>query len=142
MIQFLFLIYLGVCDNGTFLCVNDPADKCTNVECNGTACVRKSITCPTPDACQTGVCDPSTGTCTYSVKSCDDSLPCTTDSCDPVRGCQHVPITCPTPSSPCNEVLPCDPTTGELILNEQQTKHPPLIFSHNNKQFLSLLLLT
>ena len=30
------------------------------------------------------------------VASCDDGDPCTTDSCNPVSGCQHAPITgCP-----------------------------------------------
>ena len=54
-------------------------------------------TCDDSNACTTDSCDPVSG-CQHaplSGNACDDSNACTTDSCDPASGCQHAPQTGP-----------------------------------------------
>ncbi len=50
--------------------------------------------CTENDACQNG-------TCTGTVVTCNDHNECTTDSCDPAKGCVFVPV----PNWP---PVPCD----------------------------------
>ena len=47
---------------------------------------------------------------------CDDFDACTTDSCDPILGCQHVPITCDD-GLDCTDDA-CDPVTGCYATND------------------------
>jgi len=75
----------GVCDvaescNGAS--VTCPADA---PAADGTSCADTTV-CNGAEMCATGVCVAGT------ALNCDDGNTCTTDSCDPVAGCAHVPI--------------------------------------------------
>ncbi len=48
-------------------------------------------------------CDKSKNDCAGTVKVCDDQKPCTADTCDPLKGCQHDP----TLTTPCNDDDAC-----------------------------------
>ncbi|HEY3592354.1 MAG TPA: DUF11 domain-containing protein [Polyangiaceae bacterium] len=68
----------GTCNTATGVCADNPP-KANNTPCNdGTVCTLN-------DNCQAGVCQGST-------LNCDDSNPCTTDTCDSVAGCVHVGV--------------------------------------------------
>jgi hypothetical protein len=61
-----------------------------------------------PEPCIAGFCDGATGTCTEGPVSCDDSNPCTADSCDPSVGCV---------ATPAPDGTPCgDPCTNDTCL--------------------------
>ncbi len=67
-------------DNNT--CTNDSCDKTTG-KCafaNNTLACTDSNACTTGDICASGACKPGT------AKTCNDSNPCTNDSCDKVTG--------------------------------------------------------
>jgi len=53
---------------------------------NGTACDADGTVCTTGDTCKSGKCVAGAG-----IK-CDDGNGCTTDACDPSKGCSHVPV--------------------------------------------------
>ncbi|NUN15526.1 MAG: hypothetical protein HUU55_18025 [Myxococcales bacterium] len=102
-------IYANFLANGFPFCFSDAGcndsnvctlDKCVaNVGCQYTSlpgtCNDNSV-CTQVDACSAGVCVGA------SPIDCDDSDPCTTDSCDPILGCQHIPYT-----GPCNDGFAC-----------------------------------
>jgi Tol biopolymer transport system component len=122
-------------------------DTCSNGQCIG-ALSAAAATCNAGDgdAC-TGVevCNPATGACEATPLNCDDANPCTTDSCDPIQGCQHVALsglcddgnactvgdTCVPPGiclgaptqvaltcgdgDACNGIETCDPGTGNCV---------------------------
>ena len=116
----------NACDDGN-ACTDD--DVCADGICAGA-----SITCDDNQMCTDDSCDPDTGcqfydnelacedgdVCTINdvcsgglcksgaVSSCDDGQTCTTDSCDPVDGCLHVPLD----GSSCDDGNPC--TTGDV----------------------------
>ncbi len=78
----------GTCAGAAKNC--DDSDACTDDSCNGTGvCEHTNNTaqCDDGNACTTGdVC--SAGTCTGgSALDCNDSNPCTDDSCDQEAGC-------------------------------------------------------
>ena len=81
----------GLCGDGMPLsCADD--NPCTDDSCDpGTGCEHtpNSIPCNDGDACTAGeTCDE--GSCTSAaVLDCDDSNPCTDDTCDPQAGCLH-----------------------------------------------------
>ncbi len=62
------------CDSGTGSCTHSPIDGVCD----------DGLKCTGGDACVSGV-------CVGTPLSCDDSNPCTDDSCDPVSGCTHAP---------------------------------------------------
>jgi len=91
--------------------------------------------------CVVPACDQNVGVCAYNEKNCDDGNPCTTDSCDPTTGncintlksctcpaghtgscnvtsgqCQYYPA-CRT-SSDCTNGGNCDPSRGCVIASE------------------------
>ncbi|MBM4354309.1 MAG: hypothetical protein FJ109_11020 [Deltaproteobacteria bacterium] len=70
----------NVCTSET--CV--PAVGCVYIN-NSNACEDGSK-CTTGDTCANGVCVPG------SKVVCDDKNVCTTDSCDPVKGCVYLPV--------------------------------------------------
>jgi hypothetical protein len=79
----------------TYLCVDDPSNKCVTSTCTSTGCVSNTKQCTPPDPCYSATCDSSTGECNYVLKSCDDKDPCTTDACDAQTGeCKYTPIDC------------------------------------------------
>jgi concanavalin A-like lectin/glucanase superfamily protein/cohesin domain-containing protein/slime mold repeat-containing protein len=56
--------------------------------------VASGASCTDGDVCTTGETCNGAGTCGGGTSdSCDDSNVCTTDSCHPISGCQHAPIT-------------------------------------------------
>ncbi len=71
------------CDDGND-CTTDGCDSkegCTHELLNAVPCPDASV-CTTDEACENG-------TCKLTVVSCDDSDPCSKDSCDAKLGCQH-----------------------------------------------------
>src|SRR6185436_9624911 len=83
------------CQSGT--CRGTPKDCSDTTVCNGME-----------------VCDPTNnGTCLPGLNlNCDDSAVCTADSCNPVTGCQHAPISgCCTSDAQCDDHNAC--TVGE-----------------------------
>jgi hypothetical protein len=104
----------GVCEAGGPRTCNDGND-CTTDSCDPTkGCLHEPIAtglpcsdgnaCTQADACIRGNCIAG------SPVSCDDLNPCTVDSCSPLIGCQHLPITdgvsCSGPS-PCSSLDTC-----------------------------------
>ena len=65
--------------------------------------------CDDGDACTTDSCDPLTG-CQHTAVDCDDGNACTTDSCDPATGCQHTTVDCDDGDACTTDT--CDPVTG------------------------------
>ncbi len=80
-------------------CVEEPVDDGT--------------TCAGADACLlTATC--RAGRCEGEVRSCNDGDPCTTDTCHPVRGCEHLDaVRCPG-AGPCG-VGRCVPGLGCVV---------------------------
>jgi uncharacterized repeat protein (TIGR01451 family) len=64
-----------------------------------------------PDTCLPGTTSP-----------CDDNDPCTVDSCDPVAGCTHVPISCddgnPCTDDSCNGTTQCVHTNNSAACDD------------------------
>src|SRR4029077_1560013 len=104
----------GACVAGTALNCNDN-NVCTTDTCdpvagcqhtpvtNGTSCSDGNV-CNGVETCQAGACAPGT------ALNCNDNNPCTSDTCDPVAGCQHTPVTNGTSCSDgnvCNGVETC-----------------------------------
>jgi hypothetical protein len=94
----------------------DDANACTaNDVCGGGTCA--GTLTPAAQACNAGngtVCDgleqcnPATGACDPGTPlNCDDTNPCTDDSCDPTTGCANLPNT-----DPCSDGTVC--TTGDV----------------------------
>lgn len=75
-------------------CVEEPLPD--GVDC-GHACVVEA-TCVS-------------GTCVGTAVDCADDDPCTADTCDPARGCEHPPRVCPASDDPCRAPV-CDPAAG------------------------------
>ena len=103
-----------ICKNGgcahTFALLCDDGNPCTTDSCEpSSGCVFAPNTlpctdynnCTTGDVCSGGVCKPS------APSVCDDSNPCTTESCDPVSGCTKVNNT-----APCTDGSVC--TVGDV----------------------------
>ncbi len=92
----------GVCLPGEATSCND-GNPCTKDSCDATGKVTGKAGCV--HAAAAGVCDDgdlctdkdacNEGKCVGSKKSCDDSEPCTVDSCDAKLGCQHKTSTAP-----------------------------------------------
>ena len=100
-----------VCDDGNAC---STGDKCTNGKCLSTG----GKSCDDSNPCTKNQCDPAVSVCTFPAETngtpcvsdkchqnstceggacaqgvainCDDSNPCTADSCDPTTGCKHV----------------------------------------------------
>ncbi len=65
------------CDPATGACGTTPA-------ADGTTCGDPADACAVGATCQAGACVAAAGLC-------DDGNPCTTDVCDPIKGCGHLP---------------------------------------------------
>ena len=92
----------AVCVDGN-LCTSDACVKATGCSytplTDGAPCDDGKL-CTIGDGCKSGVCTPT------GAKNCDDSNPCTNDTCDPTQGCQHTGFV-----GPCSDSNAC--TTGE-----------------------------
>ncbi len=76
--------------------------KCQYVQTNeGLACDADGTICTTSDSCKGGNCVPG------PLLNCDDTNPCTTDSCDPKTGCIFAPS-----SAACSDGNAC--TVGDV----------------------------
>ncbi len=122
----------GACVHTTHSC--DDNDACTTDSCNpATGCVHTAITCNDGNPCTADTCSPQlgcqftsvsdgtacpdgnlcngnetcqAGACTPGTPpTCDDNNPCTTDSCNPVSGCQHANVA---NGTPCPNGTICD----------------------------------
>jgi len=87
----------GTCQPGELRTCNDGND-CTADSCDpATGCIHTDLTtgtgCSDNNLCTEGdVC--IRGRCIGGAPAgCDDLNPCTVDSCDPLIGCQHLPVT-------------------------------------------------
>jgi hypothetical protein len=101
--------------DGTVVAVCDDGNDCTTDVCNGEAgCEHVSLdgveckdgdTCTTADKCVAGVCvgDPVV---------CEDSNPCTDDTCSLIGGCEHLPN-----KADCDDGDPC--TVGDICGNAE-----------------------
>ena len=94
----------GTCSGGAAVTCND-GNACTDDSClPATGCVYKNNSqgCDDGNLCTSGdTC--SGGTCTGPfVTSCDDTNPCTTDSCVPQTGCKHA-----NNANPCDDANAC-----------------------------------
>ena len=89
-----------VCSDGN-PCTADSCDPAVGCKFTPTAgACNDGNACTTLDACVNGTCQGS------GPLDCDDSTPCTKDSCDPAKGCVHSPA-----SGPCDDKNVC--TTGD-----------------------------
>ncbi len=95
----------GTCDDGN-PCTKDAcggADGCKYTNDSGQACDADGSVCTEKDQCKDGKCVAG------AAKTCDDGNPCTTDTCDPKKGCVYAPGS----GLPCNaDDNPC--TTNDL----------------------------
>jgi len=89
------------------------ADDCQHLAgpCVGATCMagqcqtinkKESADCDDGDACTQGDACDAAGACTGEPQPCDDTNPCTTDSCDKVKGCQHANV-----DGPCEDADKC-----------------------------------
>ncbi len=80
-----------LCSGGkSFLCKADGSGYEAGKNCDD------KNACTDGDSCDTGLCKPG------PAKVCDDQNPCTTDSCDPLLGCQFKANT-----AACDDLAPC-----------------------------------
>jgi len=110
----------GDCCSGT--CQEDPSGTpcagdtgpCADDVCQGDSCVTIENTqpcddgnaCTTGDSCGGGVCQSG------GVTNCNDSIPCTTDSCTPSIGCVHTGVDALCADSNSCTANVCDPHIG------------------------------
>ncbi|MDP3499016.1 MAG: hypothetical protein Q8S33_01735 [Myxococcales bacterium] len=88
------------CHEQTF----DPSRGCVEtVRADGAAC-GQSTACLVNATCQAGQ-------CVGAPLACDDGSACTTDACDPSRGCQHAAVACAPSTNPC-QASACDAQLG------------------------------
>ncbi len=101
----------GVCGGGSGTC--DDNDDCTSDSCDESAnncsnSITPGAACDDGDACTSFESCSDTGLCQGSATTvCDDSSPCTSDSCDAVLGC----VFTITPEAACSDSFFC--TIGE-----------------------------
>jgi cysteine-rich repeat protein len=127
---------VGLCDHATSTAACDDGQICTdNDTCGSSGCHGTPATCDDGEICTTDSCDPVAGcqyealplgatacsddnvctstdgcfggTCDGEPATCDDNNACTTDSCDPVLGCQYTAN-----SSDCDDGVAC--TTADI----------------------------
>ena len=73
----------------------DDGDQCsTGDKCQVGSCVGSPVVCADEFTCTTNRCDANTGACTATTDdaACDDSNPCTDDTCSALSGCENVNI--------------------------------------------------
>ncbi len=132
----------------------DDGDACTVDAClPGVGCVHASVTCFDGNQCTDDACD-AAGGCVYTPLNnvpcddgdactmgdfcangtcmakeptwCGDDNPCTEDTCDPVAGCQHTPLS----GTPCDDGNPC--TTGDVCASGACITHEPVVCDDGN----------
>ena len=119
----------GRCEAGTPLlcedgnpCTDDRCDAvagCRNVANNSNSCDDGNV-CNGSEQCVSGVCN------SVSPLNCDDVNPCTTDTCDPIAGCQNTPDD----ANFCDDGNLCNGT--ELCMGGACVPGTPVICDDNN----------
>jgi cysteine-rich repeat protein len=123
--------FSGVCSPGTPPGLDDgnpcTADSCTPATgpthtpaADGTLCLNSSL-CDGTEACLAGVCTPGTSPIV------NDDNPCTTDSCDPITGVQHLPVP---ELTGCPNATLCD-GTETCVTGLCQSGTPPVVDDGN-----------
>jgi MYXO-CTERM domain-containing protein len=87
----------GVCNPASGICSNPS-------KTDGTPCTDSNM-CTATDLCMAGVCQPG------AARSCDDSNPCTTDSCNTGSGCVNLPMSGCTPPPDAGPATDAQPTS-------------------------------
>lgn len=91
----------GVCNVSSGQCSAQPIPNCK--ACTTAAECGDGNACNGAEACQAGRCVAGT------ALVCNDSKPCTADSCNPAMGCQYVPTAgLPCPNGTCNAAGVCE----------------------------------
>ena len=106
----------GSCKSGTVKDCND-SNGCTQDSCNlasgdcdhlgakleGTPCDADGSVCTQADACKGGQCSKG------AALNCDDGNPCTADTCDSIKGCEHAVVSgsCDADGSACTKNDSC-----------------------------------
>ncbi len=109
------------CDDGNG-CTSDGCDMakgCTTADADGTAC-NDGDACTSSDVC-------SGGKCAGSTVNCDDSKPCTLDSCDKTSGCVHKSDE----GAPCQDGNAC--TVGDVCKDAACLPGAPTNCDDNNQ---------
>jgi hypothetical protein len=121
----------GVCDPGSGTCITEDApegnacddgDLCTSDDvCSNGLCLGTPLDCSAlddPAACQTGVCNPSTGACEAQIAPdgafCDDGDLCTVDDICSNSVCRGVPVDCSGLDDSWS-IGVCDPQSGQCV---------------------------
>lgn len=119
------------CDDGNTCSIDvcEPLLGCYHLATQNPCCVGQVSICDDGDSCTSDLCDPASGGCNYSFNtavcsdgnactqgdtcaegackgkaaSCSDANPCTTDACDPSKGCVHSAVA----GGPCDDGSPC-----------------------------------
>ncbi|MBX3247453.1 MAG: hypothetical protein KF901_09750 [Myxococcales bacterium] len=90
----------------------NPARGCVPLRCATDADCDDGNPCNGVEACGGPGADPVTGCTTGAPLVCDDLVPCTSDRCDPSRGCVHTPIDAACDDRVSCTVDRCDPVAG------------------------------
>ncbi len=108
------------CDDGN-VCTDDSCNPATGcVHTNNSAPCSDGSACTTADTCSGGLCVGG------PAPNCDDSNPCTDDSCNPATGCVHTNNT-----APCNDANAC--TTADTCLAGSCVGGPALNCDDSNR---------
>jgi len=107
---------LGDCLHEPIIC-DLPSDACTIRECQNSTgnCTEIPVDCGAsypPNVCVEWACELPGGCVALVALDCNDQNPCTDDLCDPVVGCLHFPIMCPSLSCAYGQ---CHPGTGQCL---------------------------
>lgn len=111
----------NACVDG-FCCENECASRCSTCNQPGSLgeCIQlpHGTPCPDGDVCNgEEVC--ADGSCQRGEPlQCQDSIDCTTDTCDPIRGCEYLPL-----AADCDDQEVC---TRDLCDVQQGCVHEPL----------------
>ena len=109
-----------LCDDGN-VCTDDTCELDLGCQyANNQAQCEDGSVCTLDDVCANGTCQPGTDL------PCDDGNPCTADTCDPLDGCQHEPLTgqqgenlcCVAENSECDDGNDCTMDTCIPALNQ------------------------
>ncbi len=95
-------------------CIGHEPNQCVRGSCGLLDAGDASPPCPSAGSCPDGLeCSPDSSQCVahacrWITRVCDDQDPCTTDGCDPDRGCTHVQaVDAPPACHTCTKDLDC-----------------------------------
>jgi hypothetical protein len=104
-------------DKATIVTCDTSSDTaCSITSCNpdSGACTadikQEGISCTSPDKCIANATCDAAGVCKGTAKDCNDGESCTTDSCDPAKGCVHTALT---DNAVCSDGNDCTPNSQD-----------------------------